>query len=74
LPWISFTSFSHARNWGREDSVPKIAFGRFTKENERTLLPMSVEVHHALVDGLHVGRFVNKMEEAVIEPATYLGL
>jgi chloramphenicol O-acetyltransferase type A len=72
LPWISFTSFSHARNWGREDSVPKIAFGRFTKENDRVLLPMSVEVHHALVDGLHVGRFVNKMEEAMIEPATYL--
>ena len=74
LPWISFTSFSHARNWGREDSVPKIAFGRFTKENDRVLLPMSVEVHHALVDGLHVGRFVNKMEEAVVEPAAYLGL
>jgi chloramphenicol O-acetyltransferase type A len=35
---------------------------------------MSVEVHHALVDGLHVGRFVNKMEEAVVEPAAYLGL
>src|SRR6266403_1261420 len=49
LPWISFTSFSHARNWGREDSVPKIAFGKFTKDNQRTLLPISVEVHHALV-------------------------
>ena len=37
LPWVSFTSFSHARNWGREDSVPKIAFGKFIKVNERTL-------------------------------------
>ena len=36
LPWISFTSFSHARNWRREDSVPKISFGKFTQENERT--------------------------------------
>src|SRR5216684_2776419 len=50
LPWVSFTSFSHARNWGREDSVPRIAFGKFTKENDRTLLPISVEVHHALMD------------------------
>ncbi|HEV2834011.1 MAG TPA: CatA-like O-acetyltransferase, partial [Pyrinomonadaceae bacterium] len=54
LPWIAFTSFSHARNWGREDSVPKISFGKFTREGDHTLMPFSVEVHHALVDGLHV--------------------
>ena len=72
LPWMSFTSFSHARNWGREDSVPKIAFGKFTKENERTLLPISVEVHHALMDGLHVGRFLTRLEELLVEPEGYL--
>src|ERR1043166_4013272 len=67
LPWVSFTSFSHARNWGREDSVPKIAFGKVIKTGERTLLPFSVEVHHALMDGLHVGRFVNWIEAALLE-------
>src|SRR2546423_12527939 len=45
LPWVSFTSFSHARNWKREDSVPKIAFGKFTREKDSVLLPISVEVH-----------------------------
>jgi len=74
LPWISFTSFSHARNWGRVDSVPKIAFGRFTKLEERVTLPMSVEVHHALMDGVHVGRFVNKIENALQEPESSLEL
>jgi len=73
LPWVSFTSFSHARNWGREDSVPKIAFGKFVKDSERTLLPFSVEVHHALMDGLHVGRYVNSLEKALAEPETYIG-
>ena len=72
LPWISFTSFSHARNWGREDSVPKIAFGKFMKVNGRTLLPFSVEVHHALMDGLLVGRYVARLEEALREPETFL--
>ena len=74
LPWISFTSFSRARNWGREDSVPKIAFGRFTRIGETVQLPMSVEVHHALMDGLHVGRFVNKMEAALLQPDSALSL
>ncbi len=63
LPWISFTSFSHARNWRREDSIPKIAFGKFKREGDRVLLPVSVEVHHALMDGLHVGRFLEKLKQ-----------
>ena len=72
LPWIAFTSFSHARRWGREDSVPKISFGKFTNENDRTLMPFSVEVHHSLVDGLHVGRYIARIEEMLAQPEAYL--
>lgn len=74
VPWISFTSFSHARNWGREDSVPKIAFGKFSEVNGRISLPFSVEVHHALVDGLHVGRYLNQLQEALSNPSDYLNV
>src|SRR2546423_1405371 len=72
LPWISFTSFAHARTKGRGDSIPRIVFGRFTKEGERMMMPISVEVHHALMDGLHVGRYLNRMEEALAEPETFV--
>lgn len=72
LPWIAFTSFSHARRWGREDSVPKISFGKFTNENDRTLMPFSVEVHHSLMDGLHVGRYIARIEEMLAQPETVL--
>jgi chloramphenicol O-acetyltransferase type A len=72
LPWVSFTSFAHARNWGREDSVPRIAFGKFIEENGHILLPISVEVHHALMDGLHVGRYINRLEEIMTNPESYL--
>ena len=73
LPWVSFTSFAHARTPGRGESVPRIAFGKFTTENARTLLPISVEVHHALMDGLHVGRYLNGLEAALRKPEDYLG-
>jgi chloramphenicol O-acetyltransferase type A len=72
LPWVSFTSFSHARNWGTEDSIPKMAFGKFMKVGERTLLPFSVEVHHALMDGVHVGRFINQLEAALADPEKHM--
>jgi chloramphenicol O-acetyltransferase type A len=72
LPWVSFTSFAHARTPGRGESVPRIAFGKFINESERTMLPISVEVHHALMDGLHVGRYLNRLEEALREPELYI--
>ena len=72
LPWIAFTSFSHARRWGREDSVPKISFGKFIKNGDRTLLPFSVEVHHSLMDGLHVGRYIARIEELLAHPEIFL--
>ena len=73
LPWVHFTSFSHARNWGREDSVPKLAFGRLAAEGERLWMPLSVEVHHGLMDGLHVGRYIEAFEAAAAAPEEWLG-
>jgi len=71
LPWISFTSFAHARNTGRGESIPRIVFGKFTEERERVMMPFSVEVHHALMDGLHVGRYLTRMEEALADPENF---
>lgn len=73
LPWIEFTALSHARNWRREDSVPKITFGRYSTEDARVKLPISVEVHHALLDGVHVGRFLTRVQERFAAPASELG-
>ena len=72
IPWVSFTSFSHARNWKREESATKIAFGKFSTDDHHTWLPISVEVHHALMDGLHVGRFLEQVQNALLNPAHYL--
>ncbi len=73
LPWIAFTSFAHARRSGRQDSVPKIVFGKAAEEGGRLRMPVSVEVHHALMDGVHVGRFFEHLETAFAHPAALLG-
>ena len=74
LPWATFTSISHARNWGRQDSVPKIAFGKYREDGDRIRMPVSVEVHHALVDGLHVGQYFERLENYFSTPRSALGL
>ena len=68
LPWISFTSFAHARTQGRGDSIPRIVFGKFVNQAGRMMMPISIEVHHALMDGLHVGRYLGRLEEALADP------
>ncbi len=72
LPWVHFTSYSNARQWGVQDSIPKIAFGRIDIDGSRHWMPLSVEVHHALMDGLHVGRFFEGFEAALQAPDAWL--
>ena len=62
LPWLDFTSISHARDFSHEDSAPRITFGKITEAGGRCTLPVSIHVHHALVDGLHVAQFVEKFQ------------
>jgi chloramphenicol O-acetyltransferase type A len=72
LPWVHFTSYSNARKWGPNDSIPKIAFGRIDADGARQWMPLSVEVHHALMDGLHIGRFFEGFEAALLAPEAWL--
>ena len=63
LPWVNFSSFSHARSFTFPDSCPKISFGKMIDENGKKTMAMSVHVHHGLLDGYHVGEFVALFEK-----------
>ncbi|UII25773.1 CatA-like O-acetyltransferase [Fulvivirga maritima] len=62
LPWINFTSVSHARSYSFPDSCPKISVGKMTEKSGIRSMPVSVHVHHALVDGYHVGLFLERLQ------------
>jgi chloramphenicol O-acetyltransferase type A len=62
LPWINFSSLSHARSFTWPDSCPKISFGKLTDEKGKKTMPISVHVHHGLVDGYHVGLFLEQLQ------------
>ncbi|MBC7474515.1 MAG: chloramphenicol acetyltransferase [Candidatus Sericytochromatia bacterium] len=72
IPWVSFTSISHPINLNPTDSVPRIAWGKFFKENDRLKMPLSVQVHHALMDGKHVGKFFIGFQELSDNPEKIL--
>ncbi|HBL74874.1 MAG: chloramphenicol acetyltransferase [Bacteroidetes bacterium GWF2_42_66] len=63
IPWISFTHISHTITLNRNDSVPRISWGKYFKEGEKVLLPFSVQVNHALLDGFHIGKYIEMLQE-----------
>jgi chloramphenicol O-acetyltransferase type A len=58
LPWVRFTGLTHARSFGHPDSCPKISFGQVFTEGNTLQMPLSVNLHHGLGDGYHVGLFL----------------
>lgn len=71
IPWVSFTSFEHAMRNHPSDSVPRIVWGKFFEINGKIQMPLSVQVHHAVVDGRHVGTYFQKIEEMTMNPESY---
>jgi len=65
LPWISFSGFVHPVPLDPPDSVPRIAWGRFAERDGRLAMPLNVQAHHGLIDGIHVARFYERVEELI---------
>lgn len=65
IPWVSFTNLSHTISFNPDDSVPRLAWGKYYQEGNKILLPFSVQAHHAFVDGVHMGKYINALQEQV---------
>lgn len=65
LPWLDFTGLTNAMQ-GPDECIPRVSWGRFTDDgNGRHTVAMTTEVHHALVDGRHLGLFFDAVQQAV---------
>lgn len=71
LPWFRFTSLMHPRRTSTSDSVPKLVFGKFFEQSNEVMLPLSIEVHHALADGVHIAHFLEAYQAILDHPDIY---
>lgn len=65
LPWVSFTHLTHPFDTSHVDSIPRITWGKFFQDGARWLIPVSIAVHHALCDGVHVGNFYQGLTNSI---------
>ncbi|SHI01781.1 chloramphenicol O-acetyltransferase type A [Sporobacter termitidis DSM 10068] len=63
VPWVAFTHISHTIKLDKDDSIPRISWGKFYPDGCRTLLPLSLQVNHALADGVHVGQYFKALQD-----------
>lgn len=71
IPWLDFTSLSHARSFSFRDSCPKIGFGKMTEHDGRKTMPVSIHGHHGLMDGYHIGLFVDHFQRYLAQPELF---
>jgi chloramphenicol O-acetyltransferase type A len=70
IPWVSFTSFAHPIPVVPMDSIPRFAWGKVREDGDRLLMPLSVQGHHGLMDGLHAGRFFEQAQRYLDAPGS----
>ena len=62
VPWVAFTQVIQPVPIPA-DCNPRIVFGKYIREGEKTLMPLHIQCNHALVDGRHLGDFYQAFEE-----------
>jgi chloramphenicol O-acetyltransferase type A len=67
IPWVSFTHLSHTISFNKDDSIPRLAWGKYFKDGDKILLPFSVQAHHSFVDGIHMGKYIDYLQEYLNE-------
>jgi chloramphenicol O-acetyltransferase type A len=65
MPWLDYTSINNALP-GPDDCIPRVSWGKFADgPDRRWSMAMTIEVHHALVDGRQVGAYFEAVQAAL---------
>lgn len=63
MPWVTYTHISHTNSGKKENATPLFDWGRYQERDGRIVMPVSVQAHHSFVDGIHIGQFVEELQQ-----------
>ena len=63
LPWATFTGFNLNIFADGSYLLPIFTYGKYFQQEGKYLIPLSIQVHHAVCDGFHVSRFINEIQQ-----------
>ncbi|PGE60240.1 type A chloramphenicol O-acetyltransferase [Bacillus wiedmannii] len=63
IPWASFTGFNLNITNDGDFLLPIITCGKYFSEENKVMLPVSLQVHHSVCDGYHTSRFIEDVQK-----------
>lgn len=75
LPWIDFSSVTNPYDFAdrEQTSIPRITWGKYREKQDGYEMAFDISAHHALVDGLHAARLIDRLEAYLRSPENVLG-
>ena len=65
LPWVHYRQLDmHVFDAGKH-LAPVVTWGRYSEENGEQVLPLSMQIHHAVADGFHLSRFFVEVQRMI---------
>lgn len=68
IPWTPFSGFALHMETGWDHFAPAFTIGGFRTDGDRILMPLSLQIHHAVADGFHMARLVRELRDLVADP------
>lgn len=65
LPWFPITGALNERDNDPCDAIPRVVWGKWEEKDGRTMLNISLEANHRLVDGVNVGQFYAALHKRI---------
>lgn len=68
LPWLNFTGVNQPMTEElHSQTVPRICWGKYVNNNGKYEMTLNITVSHVFVDGLHISKAFNKIQELLNE-------
>ncbi|MDL2257849.1 chloramphenicol acetyltransferase [Eubacteriales bacterium OttesenSCG-928-K08] len=65
VPWLQYTACDlHVFDSGTY-LAPVVTWGKHDEKNGRLMMPLTMQVHHAVADGFHIARFFEDMQREI---------
>lgn len=64
-PWFDFTALTNERNFDKDDTIPRISWGKYYEENGKLMVHLSIDVNHRTIDGIHIAKFKDCLDKTI---------
>lgn len=65
LPWVRYRHFDvHVFDQG-DFLAPVVTWGKYEAEGDKLVMPLTMNIHHAVADGFHLSRFFADVQELI---------